>query len=273
MIAKGLYRLFVVFGMCLWLGAMAGPAAASVMLTDQNAGVVFDPLSPAGLTSWSVDGVEHLNRQWFWYRTGSSGPEHSIDTLTLNTTLATDTNFDGDVDTLYLKYLGADLSVELTIFLRGGLSGSHRSDMTENLRLTNLSSNVLDLHFFQYTDFDLNGNGSDDTVQILGGNTARQTDRSAYVAETVGAFTADHYRADLASTLLAALEDASPTTLLDAAEPVTGDVAWAFQWDKKINPGQSFLITKSKNFMPEPATLAFLGLGSLGLLRAWRRRR
>ena len=93
---------------------------------------------------------------------------------------------------------------------------------------------------------------------------------------------------------LAELNDAGPTTLSGCANPVTGDVTWAFEWHKLIAtagshqgpiPTDVLDITKQKelfvaipnssgfdmNAAPEPATLALFGFGALGLAALRRR--
>ena len=244
-------------GMAIGLGLVAAPAMAATTLTDDNSTALIDLSSSAGFSSWKVDGKEHLKQQWFWYRVGAAGAEKSLDTLTLNASVTTDTNADGNIDTLYARYLGAGYKVEVTYVLRGGATGTGTSGLGETIRIINTGASNLDFHFFQYSDFDLPGGGSD-TVEIKGGNTADQTG-GPYMVEEVVTWLPAHYQADLYSTILDSLTDASPTTLTDAPGPVTGNATWAFQWDQTIRPGKSFLLGKSTNIVPEPATLTLVG--------------
>ena len=71
------------------------------------------------------------------------------------------------------------------------------------------------------------------------------------------------------------LNDMQTGTLSNNASQSNGDLAWAFQWDKQISPGNSLLISKDKHLsiVPEPSTLVLFGIGALSLLAfAWRRR-
>lgn len=254
-------------------GLLAQTAAASVTLTDQNSTAIFDLGSPAGLNSWAIDGVEQLKRQWFWYRVGPTGPEQSIDSLTLNASHTADANMDGSDDGLFVTYAGAGFQIDLTFLLVGGSAGSRTSDLFENIRITNTGGATLDLHFFQYVDFDLGGDGSGDSTTILGGGTACQAGGGLYLAETVVGPPASRYQVDFADTLLASLTDALPSLLSNNAGPVTGDTAWAFEWDKQLKSGEGMLISKDKNVVPEPMTMALLGAGAVWLIVRRRRGR
>ena len=228
------------------------------------------------MNNWTVDGVNHMFQQWFWYRVGNN-PEASIDTLALIKGGVTDTNFDGDNDTLYLKY-GNDqaatrYTVEVRIALDGGSAGSRLSDIAEQITIKNTGSSSLDFHFFQYVDFDLGGDGApNDTVQLVNANTVRQSDPDWTVAETVDTPPADGFELDFWAATRNKLNDGAATTLGNAlgAGPVgPGDVTWAFQWDETISVGGAFQISKDKNItlIPEPATLGLLLVGGLALLR------
>ena len=106
----------------------AHPASAvPTVLRDDNTQVTIDPSSPSGLSEWSIDGVNHAALQWFWYRVGDGttiNREISVDTLALETAGTTDTNFDGDHDTLFTRYLSPNLfSLEITWRVDGGTTG------------------------------------------------------------------------------------------------------------------------------------------------------
>ena len=58
--------------------------AQVVTLTDGNSLAQIDPHSQAGMFNWSVQGLNQLYQQWFWYRT-DDGLQHSIDTISTPT--------------------------------------------------------------------------------------------------------------------------------------------------------------------------------------------
>jgi hypothetical protein len=260
------------------IAVSAGSALANAVpyiLTDGNSQATFNPYTSAGLESWVVDRQEYIAQQWFWYRLGNTA-EQPINTLTLDTaaTHLSDSNNDGSDDMLYLKYYNNSVRVELTFLLMGGRPGDHTSDMAETIRITNTSTSALDLHFFQFVNFNLTGAGTNDTVQIAGGNTVTQTSTGALVAETVVTPMPSHFQAAIGSAIFDSLNDTGPTMLDDTAGPLgPGDASWAFQWDRTLGAGRSFIISKDKNIVPEPATLALLGAGLITTLLMRRKRR
>jgi hypothetical protein len=245
----------------------------SITLTDENSTVVIDPMSQAGASLWRIDGVDQLFQQWFWYRTGSN-PEASIDTLNLDSAIASDSDLNGQNDHLVLNYSGNGFTIRVDYQLTGGAAGSHTADLTENIRIVNTGLKVLDFHFFQYVDFDLNNTKNDDTAKIVNGNTVEQSDPSGALSETVVTPPPDHFEIAFFSNTRDKLNDGSPTTLNDGTSPLgPGDVTWAFQWDRNIDVGGSFLISKDKQFRstlvpetPSAALLLGIALTALGLL-------
>ena len=268
---KTMTRYALLSAACLWsLGAPAAHAATAT-IRDDNAVAQFDPGSQAGQFNWQFNGADYLAQQWYWYRLGSTGPEASIETLTLDVAGTTDTNFDGDHDTLFVRYLGAGFELEHRAKLVAGGGGSLVSDLAEQVRVTNTATSSLQFHLFNYFNFDLSGS---DTVTITGANTARQLGDNGALVETVVTGTVTDpaldnfaFEAALAAATLTGLNDGAATTLTDTASAGPGDVTAAFQWDATIDPGNSFLVSKNTNLIavPLPAA-AWSGLVLLGVL-------
>jgi hypothetical protein len=247
--------------------------AVPVTLVDQASTVTIDPAGNAGMYDWNISGVSQLQSQWFWVRFGSVGPEQSIDTLPLVASGASDTNFDGSNETMFLHYqIAQQFDAQLTFRLGGAAPGVMRSDMTESITLRNLSSSPVELHFFQLCNLDLGGTPLDQRVQIVGGNTAQQWDTGYFASETVSTPLASHRQVDLNPVILNSLMDAAPTTLTDNIGPIgPGDLCWAFQWDVTLgalgSPTDTLLISKDKQVVPEPVSVLLLSLGGMIVLR------
>jgi hypothetical protein len=247
--------------------------AAPITLTDRNSTVKIDPVLQDGMFLWSVDGVEQLHQQWFWFRKGND-PEASIDTLTFVGSVISNTDGRPGDDTLFLQYSGPGFVIGIQYSLVGGPTGSRVSDITEGIAIDNTGDQVLDFHFFQYTDLDLTNTPDDDTATLLNANTVGQTDPFTSITETVITPPPSHFEIAFVFATRDKLNDGVATTLSDTALTLgPGNVTWSFQWDASISPGGSFLISKDKNFfvlepsrqiVVEPATLLLLGLGLLG---------
>jgi len=254
-----------------FLTVLFAGSASAVVLSDLNSSVDINETSQDGLSSWSVDGTDQLFQQWFWYRVGNTGPESSIDTLTLNNT------------TLYgnrgvsLEYSGSGFDMTVDFILTGGTAGSGVSDLAENIRIINTSGSSLDFSFFQYSDFDLGGPGGD-TVEQSNANTVRQWDGTVSLQEeTVGTPAPSHIELANFAQTLTSLNDTFTTTLDDNSGPISGDVTWAWQWDLNIASGGSALISKdmqlSVSAIPVPAAVWLFGSGLLGLVGVGRRKK
>ena len=124
-------------------------------LTDGNSTVTIKADSSYGMKNWTVDGQDQLYRQWFWYRVGSRGGEKGLNQLKL---VSADQTSDSSLTTLY--QMNCKFNIEVSYALTGGAAGSGMSSVNESIKITNLSNDPLDFHFFQYVDFDLGGSGA-----------------------------------------------------------------------------------------------------------------
>lgn len=251
--------------------SMRADAVTGVSLVDNNSSALINPYSQAGVHQWVVDGVSALNQQWFWYRVGSVAAEQSIDAIGAPVITQT-TPYSAK-----LVYTSAGLfDVQVTYTLQGGLVGSGTSDLSEQIKINNLSGSPLSFHFFQYSDFDLGAADSVSLSQNLSGKFFRstQTFGGTELQETVVSPGANHGEVASVPFTIGRLNDGSATTLNDSVAAV-GDVSWAFQWDFSIAAGSSAQIGKDKRLVvsvPEPTVAVVAGLGLTLLLVSARRR-
>ncbi len=271
-------RRIVVVVLAAMVLAVAVPAlGTSVTLVDGDSVATIDPESSAGMSQWSVNGVECLNQQWFWFRNDLpeyNDREYSIDEINLPVV----TQFLPALPNLAIIEYADPLdrfSIEITYMLTSG-AGLMTADIMEVIKISNTSDEAIVFDFFQYSDFDLNGSTDDRRVDILGGNSVLQTaygDESLIISlsETVVTGSPDFVEAGVYPDTLDRLTDADIDDLTNAVSAMgPANVSWAFQWaGRRVEPGQAFIISKDKLItmepVPEPAGLGLVGIALLGL--------
>lgn len=244
-------------------------AMAQVILSDGNSTATIDPSNNLsflrGLNQWSVDDVEQVFQQWYWFRVGDA-PERSIDTLgglTITQTAANSAN---------LAFSNGVIAIDVTFTLIGGSAGSGTADLGEIVRVRNLSNSSLSFHLFEYDDFDLSGTADDDLSARLDSSSIRQWD--ALSAVTVGTVeAADHWQIGDVPSLFDLLDDGAPSNLSDSSlSSGPSDRSFAFQWDRVIGAGGTFLMSKNKLVQAVPEPISTVGI-ALGLALMGRKRR
>lgn len=254
--------------------AIPGWAEASA-LSDRNSYVTLDtdPASTQGLMAWVVDGIVHMNSQWFWYRTEGMDGEESVNTLPLEMSL-TNGDFDAGTERAVLLYTGDGFTITVDVTLTGGSDGSGRADLVESIAIENTAAAPLSFHFYQFCNPALGNTPTDDVVAILGENNTARCEDALIRCEAVVTPQPSQYAAASAGSLLAELGDGNPTDLGYVPGPYGpgGSAAWAFQWDFDLAGGDTYLVSIDKMIVPEPATLALLGLGVAGLVVRRRRK-
>lgn len=266
---------FLVFALTVMMTLSASFANAApcllapvCTLSDGASSASIDTTSQAGMYNWVVDGKNYLFQQWFWYSitdaAGATTGTKSIDQLGLQSADLVASNI------LNLTYANSTLKVFVTYTLTDSSNPAIsfiNSDIGESIRITNVSSSAYTVHFFQYSDFDI-ADDLQDTVKMVNVNTVDQTPNSGSVvlSETVATPAPTYVELNTfpntANTLNGGLTGNLANLNNGSATPVSGDVTWAFQWDRALAAGQGFTISKDKNldgFVPEPASLLLLG--------------
>lgn len=258
----------------LLLVAVAGVAltlttarAAVYNINNGNSSAVID--TTYGMYNWLVDGDSILYRQWFWYRIGDTAPNESISTLTLDTSRS-GVSPSGRV--AEVVFMGNGFEIDVLYTITGGSPGSGTADIAETIRIQNINGRTLNFRFFQYSDFDLSPNLAD-WGALVNANTVAISGSQGYLTETVATPAPSRWEIDNWYTLVNQIEGGA-YNLSNNVDQNNDDIAWAFQWDVSIAPGQTFIISKDKNFRRVPdagATVAMLGLAMAGLAMMRRR--
>ena len=254
--------------------AGAGPTSAAVLeLKDGNSSVLIDPASSSGVSSWSIDGVDHLDYSWLWYGGGLLPHEYSLDTVYDSHTVHDDDN-DGDPEWLEAKYQYGLVEITLSYLLTGGPAGSGRSTLEGTMTLENAGSVALDAKLFAYFDFDLNGTAADETAERLGAQWMRQTDGNTVVDVLVGTAPVAWEIAE-SPAIYNELTDGDVDNLANAGGFVS-DAEFGWQWNATIPANGSVTVGLGEATItttPEPASLIIWTLLSAALgIAGWRRR-
>ncbi len=270
---KQLWKILGIVALVLLVAPQANSTVYT--LTSGNSTANVDTGSSTGMYGWTIDGTSLLYQQWFWYRVGNTGGEHSVDSLGLIGATQPTSN-------ILLADFGSRSGLEINVsyLMTGGTAGSNVADVAETITIHNHGTSALDFHFFQYSDFDLNRRTLADEVTI--DHSLRFVDQrpatlgsGPMLSETVltGSHAPSHAEANFYANTLNSLMDGSPTTLNDHLTAGPGDVTWAFQWDTVIGAGGAFIISKDKTVapVPEPATLALFGGIMVLLARRFRK--
>jgi hypothetical protein len=267
------WRLSILVCVCT-LGILCAPgsAMAQVTLTEENSTVNIVTNSQAGMNNWIIDGQDVLDQQWFWYRVGGDPTgQHSLDTLPATYTLT-------DPSTLQASYTGATFIVSATFSLVGSPAGNGTSDLSIQFKVKNTSGVLTNFHFYEYSNFVLGGPPGD-TVTFLNSNAVSQVGSLGSVFENAAAtggsgFSAPmHHEADVVFNTLNKLNSGSPQFLNDTNSAGPGDVTWAFEWDLPIAGGATSQFSKDISIVvPEPSTVALVGVSLISVLALRRRR-
>lgn len=261
--------------MALTLVALAtAPLAGATQFTLTDLNSVFRIDSESGADLWTVEGVDQLFFQGFWFRIGDYAGEQMLANYFSSGWVSQDQRIAS------LEYVHPDFTASIIYTLTGGTANSGTSDVAESIRIINTTPRELPIRFFQYCDFDLGGTISDDILRFPNANAVQQMDGSGagMLSETVVTPVSSHHEGNIYPTTLNSLNDPYPTTLNDlpayGGGSIQGDATWAFEWDRTLAGNGAFVISKDKHLqvVPEPTTLLLLGVGLVGAEIARRRR-
>lgn len=258
----------------LALAMLLAPQAArgDFALTDGNSVTTISDRN--GMTVWKVNNTaDNVFLSNYYVRVGATGNE-----LALRDLLGAPTAEVVGSNQVTLTYSGSTLRAVVNYTLTGGAPGVFDSRVASSITLTNLGATSLDLHLFQYSDFDLTFDQSNqlDQIRYLSPSSLIQYRAGTpYHLEASVGTAPTHYQATsnfLDFYFKFFFDQDGPTTLNDTPsvgalfpDPPT-DSAFAFQWDRGLESGASFRVDSSFRLssVPEPSGFLLLSLGSIG---------
>lgn len=264
----------VLVGMTTVLLVERPAVAAFETLTSGNSEVLIDTDRLDTVYSWEVDGLEHLEDQTFFYRTGSMDEELRIDGNDLS---EIDSGISDDDTSMFVVFEDFDelFTVRLDYALAGGPEDSNMSTLIETVAITNIQdTDPLDFTIFEFSDFDFADSADGDTVTIDLNRVVVTDDVSPMRLTITPSLPATGVAADEFFEILDLLQDSEITNFpLTSDQFGPGDAEFAFQWDFQIQAGETLTLTKSLSIVPEPASSAMMAtlLGVLALARRARR--
>ena len=260
---KNLLRFsgFLVFAVAAAIGS-----AQTFTLTDTNTSARIVANSTMGLDQWNILGVDQVFSNTYMWRVGDGSTADYIQNLTLTNSSQVGNRF---LDLTYTNNVKG-FAIDITYVLTGGLTSF---DLAEIVRVRNIGNNSLDFRLFQYNDFDLNNTSANDTVTRVNASQVSQVDGDFSLNMGDQGATPVPGRSQVGALFASSITGTSGYNLDTLAgnglgQNYSGDAAYGFQWNKIINPGQSFTISTDKvAAVPEPASMAALALGAVALLR------
>jgi len=266
----------------LFAGAVVQTSAQIYSLTSQNSSLQIN--LAGGLSPWTIDSVNELNQQWFYYSIGS-GPVYSIDTIA---PWSTPSISHGTSPTLTEIYSNSLISVKTAYTLQGQASGSGMAKLGDAITVNNNSATSQTFHFYQYSDFYLGGVSGGQNVQfnINGVASAFEVVQSGLTGVTLtgtvtavagGTSVSPEEQAGIYDGTMFGLVNGNPApSLNNTLTAGTGNVNFAYEWDMTLagsgNPGSSLTISEIQSVVPEPSSLALVASGMVAMAWFYRRR-
>ncbi len=264
----------------LFAGSVVQSEATSYTIGARDTSLQIDLAS--GVSQWTIDGVNQLNLQTFYYSIGS-GAATSIYTLGLPSGPSITTNISKTIVTLSTTYADATTSVGTLFSIQSSPVGSGMATLAQTLTINNLSGSAQTYHFYQYSDFDLGGvsgsqnvqfssNGSGQQYQVVQTGLTGTTLTGLITGVTGGSSAQSEVQAALFDGTRFGLGSGISVTLNNTLSAGPGNVDYAYEWDATLAAGSSIIISETEAVVPEPSSVALVASGMLALALLYRRR-
>ena len=208
-------------------------------------------------------GTDHLFENWWWFRVDG------VDTREFAFNNATGTSAAGNSATTNWTF--ANFSASLNYLVTD--TGVNTGQVLQTMTVTNTTAQSIVLNLFNYTDYDVNATAGLDSAVSLGAGQIKVTDSAnpawdlRFNASAPNAFQVTSF-----ATLRGLLTNTAINNLDSTGLPFgPGDFTGGYQWTLQMAPGQQMTVTETLAAVPEPGTMAVLGLGALALLRRRRK--
>ena len=105
-----------------------------------------------------------------------------------------------------VNYTGVGFTVTAQYYLTGGATGSEFSDLFDSISITNTGVTNLPIIIDDYTDLNLDANGSNDSIKISSsGTTTTQTDPAGWTATAAASLVPFAFEASTYPSLITAI--------------------------------------------------------------------
>ncbi len=204
-------------------------------------------------------------QEWWWYRAnGVNSREFALSTQ-VNAPVVTG-------NSMVLSYREPEGFTSTLTYTINNVGGAARVTGTNIIK--NEGNSALDLDFFNYIDWDMNATAGTDTATLLQNNPAlRMRVQDGLMVGEYRALDADNYQIGAFSGVRTLLTNTVINDFNNTTPNFTGDFTGGVQWKFTLDPGQSIALqtTRTLSVVPEPASMAALGLGIAALLRRRRK--
>jgi hypothetical protein len=269
-LTQGSLSLVVASAVLSLSGFQAGAQTYTLAARNTSLQVNLDG-SSGGLTDWTINGVNGLQSQWYYYSIGS-GTLHSIDTISAWTPPST---IPGNSPSLTEVYSNSSVVVQTAYTLQSRPIGSTSATLGTALAVQNSSGADEVIHFYQYSHFGVGGGTSGQLVNFPSGSAPYTVNQSDIFngATLTGQFNAGLTTVGFAAGLYDGTQlglrngNLAPTFSDNPQSVGAGDVDFAYEFTEDLAAGGSFTLSESQVVVvPEPSSLALISVGALALV-------